>query len=96
MSKKEKKCEMQQLGSFSNLTSTGPNFECTICGRTFIRDSYLIRHQNRCHRELNDDAINDTINAVVQAVGDDSTSVFDESTDLRWNSLVCLLNFNSF
>lgn len=31
--------------------STGQNFECNVCGRTFIRDSYLIRHHNRVHRE---------------------------------------------
>lgn len=30
--------------------STGQNYECNMCGRTFIRDSYLIRHHNRVHR----------------------------------------------
>lgn len=29
----------------------GQNYECNVCGRTFIRDSYLIRHHNRVHRE---------------------------------------------
>lgn len=31
--------------------STGQNYECNVCGRTFIRDSYLIRHHNRVHRD---------------------------------------------
>lgn len=29
------------------------NHECHICGRTFMKDSYLIRHQNRVHRDPN-------------------------------------------
>lgn len=31
--------------------SMGQNYECNVCGRTFIRDSYLIRHHNRVHRD---------------------------------------------
>lgn len=26
-------------------------FGCRVCGRTFAKDSYLIRHHNRVHRE---------------------------------------------
>lgn len=49
--------------------SAGQNYECNICGRTFIRDSYLIRHHNRVHRDNRGNASNNvsnTINAVVQ------------------------------
>ncbi|KAK7870530.1 hypothetical protein R5R35_002929 [Gryllus longicercus] len=28
-------------------------FECRVCGRAFVRDSYLIRHHNRVHRDPN-------------------------------------------
>lgn len=49
--------------------SAGQNFECNICGRTFIRDSYLIRHHNRVHRDNRGSVqqnITNTINSVVQ------------------------------
>lgn len=46
--------------------SAGQNYECNVCGRTFIRDSYLIRHHNRVHRDRNHShTINATINSVV-------------------------------
>lgn len=50
--------------------SAGQNYECNICGRTFIRDSYLIRHHNRVHRDNrgNVNNVNNTINAVAQQV----------------------------
>lgn len=32
-------------------THTDQNHECNLCGRTFMKDSYLIRHQNRVHRD---------------------------------------------
>lgn len=47
--------------------SAGQNYECTICGRTFIRDSYLIRHHNRVHRE-NRGTIHNNINATINSV----------------------------
>lgn len=34
-------------------THIDQNHECNICGRTFMKDSYLIRHQNKVHREQN-------------------------------------------
>lgn len=34
-------------------THIDQNHECHICGRTFMKDSYLIRHQNKVHRESN-------------------------------------------
>ncbi|XP_034246133.1 zinc finger protein 765-like [Thrips palmi] len=34
-------------------THIDQNHECNICGRTFMKDSYLIRHQNKVHREPN-------------------------------------------
>ncbi|KAK3911707.1 Zinc finger protein OZF [Frankliniella fusca] len=34
-------------------THTDQNHKCHICGRTFMKDSYLIRHQNKVHRESN-------------------------------------------
>lgn len=50
--------------------SAGQNFECRLCGRTFIRDSYLIRHNNRVHREnrINASSVSATINSV--AIGE--------------------------
>ncbi|KAJ1522400.1 hypothetical protein ONE63_002688 [Megalurothrips usitatus] len=32
-------------------THIDQNHECHLCGRTFMKDSYLIRHQNRVHKE---------------------------------------------
>lgn len=76
--------------------SAGQNYECNLCGRTFIRDSYLIRHHNRVHRDRTQtSSINATINAVVaQASASSSPSdsnVFDASEqigDLRWDYLL--------
>lgn len=50
-----------------------------MCGRTFIRDSYLIRHHNRVHRERTQGSSNiqSTINAVVEAAGSSDVSVFE-------------------
>nr|CAD7406128.1 unnamed protein product [Timema poppensis] len=31
--------------------ATIASFECQVCGRAFVKDSYLIRHYNRVHRE---------------------------------------------
>lgn len=31
-------------------------FECALCGRSFVRDSYLIRHQTRVHGSKNNTA----------------------------------------
>jgi hypothetical protein len=63
---------------------TGQNYECSLCGRTFIRDSYLIRHHNRVHRDrVQTSNINATINAVVaQAASvssNESSNVFDSN-----------------
>lgn len=73
------------------LISTGQNYECSLCGRTFIRDSYLIRHHNRVHRDrVQNSTINATINAVVaqaaavnSQVNTDDSNVFDSNGDLR-------------
>lgn len=50
--------------------TAGPSFECRLCGRSFIRDSYLIRHNNRVHRDnrINTSHVTATINSV--AIGD--------------------------
>ena len=66
-------------------SSAGQNFECNLCGRTFIRDSYLIRHHNRVHRDrVQTSNISATINAVVAAnTLEDSDNVFDNNNDLR-------------
>lgn len=49
-------------------STAGQNFQCNICGRTFIRESYLIRHHNRVHRDMTQSAsIQSTINSVVSA-----------------------------
>lgn len=64
----------------SNRThSAGQNFECKICKRTFIRESYLIRHHNRVHRERTQSlSIQSTINSVVEsAVSIDPNNIFD-------------------
>uniref|UniRef100_A0A8D8UTB4 Zinc finger protein 300 n=1 Tax=Cacopsylla melanoneura TaxID=428564 RepID=A0A8D8UTB4_9HEMI len=31
--------------------TVGANHVCNVCGRSFVRDSYLIRHQNKVHGE---------------------------------------------
>jgi uncharacterized C2H2 Zn-finger protein len=49
-------------------STAGQNFQCNTCGRTFIRESYLIRHHNRVHRDMTQSAnIQSTINSVVSA-----------------------------
>jgi hypothetical protein len=70
--------------------SAGQNYECNLCGRTFIRDSYLIRHHNRVHRDnrASSNSIQQTINSVIGSVAGESSSgstgeVFDN------NSQVC-------
>lgn len=60
--------------------STGQNYECNMCGRTFIRDSYLIRHHNRVHRVNRPDGNSEaTINQVASgAISEvDTSSVFE-------------------
>lgn len=60
--------------------SSGQNFECNLCGRSFIRDSYLIRHHNRVHRDrVQTSNINATINAVVaqSAASSSNDNLFD-------------------
>lgn len=66
------------------LAITGQNFECNLCGRTFIRDSYLIRHHNRVHRDrVQSSSINATINAVVaQAVSETADDSFESNGQL--------------
>ena len=32
--------------------ATSPAYDCHLCGRSFARDSYLIRHHNRVHRDM--------------------------------------------
>lgn len=56
--------------------SAGQNYECNLCGRTFIRDSYLIRHHNRVHRDRvqTSSTINATINAVIAAAASSGPS----------------------
>lgn len=68
--------------------SAGQTYECNLCGRTFIRDSYLIRHHNRVHRENRTTANSiATINSV--ATGGEGSQVFESQNqqqvcDLRW------------
>lgn len=69
-------------------SSAGQNYECNLCGRTFIRDSYLIRHHNRVHRDrVQTSSINATINAVVAHAAavsspEQSNNAFDNSVQL--------------
>ena len=62
--------------------SAGQNFHCSLCGRTFIRDSYLIRHHNRVHRERTQgsSSIQSTINAVV--AGSSDVTVFEGTSQV--------------
>lgn len=76
-----------QFAIHIRIHSSGQNFECNLCGRTFIRDSYLIRHHNRVHRDrVQTSSINATINAVVAAntLDEETDAMFDSNTDLRW------------
>ena len=68
--------------SFHRTHSAGQNFECKICKRTFIRESYLIRHHNRVHRERSQSLnIQSTINSVVESsVVADTNNIFDRYT----------------
>ncbi|CAG5095451.1 Similar to ZKSCAN4: Zinc finger protein with KRAB and SCAN domains 4 (Homo sapiens) [Cotesia congregata] len=43
---------MNQFAIHIRTHTASTTYECNICGRTFVRDSYLIRHQNRVHRDL--------------------------------------------
>lgn len=69
--------------------SAGQNYECNICGRTFIRDSYLIRHHNRVHRDNrgNVNNITQTINSVVQQVSQGTNH--HQNDVYEGNSQVC-------
>lgn len=63
--------------------SAGQNFHCNLCGRTFIRDSYLIRHHNRVHRDRtqpSSSSIQSTINAVVAAASHTTDATVYEGT----------------
>lgn len=82
---------IESINVSSFYTHTGQNYECNLCGRTFIRDSYLIRHHNRVHRDrVQTSNINATINAVVAQAAvnsNDSSGVFDSNGqigDLRY------------
>lgn len=71
--------------------SAGQNFECNICGRTFIRDSYLIRHHNRVHRENRTTANSiATINSVASGeVGIGSSGDSVQVFEAQQNQQVC-------
>lgn len=74
--------------------SAGQNYECNLCGRTFIRDSYLIRHHNRVHRDNrgNSNNIQNTINSVVQQ-SSQSNHHQDQGDVYENNSQVCDLRY---
>lgn len=76
--------------------SAGQNYECNLCGRTFIRDSYLIRHHNRVHRDrVQTSNITSTINSVVAAATNGTANGVNpsETTNPVYENNVCDLRY---
>ncbi|KYN42805.1 hypothetical protein ALC56_02607, partial [Trachymyrmex septentrionalis] len=67
--------------SLVNLTT----YECNLCGRTFVRDSYLIRHQNRVHRDMTQSTNHNPPTPQSSGAGTPGTGFESPVCDLRYS-----------